>query len=126
MTGKAGVKVQFLFFPGCPNHRDAWRELTELLSDKEMEATIERTIVQTDEDAKKLAFLGSPTLKVNGVDVEPSARKRTDFGMTCRVYRVNGRLLGSPSRAMMEKALLAPKAAGLSRHQDAIFEGSKG
>ncbi len=108
MTARAGVKVQFLFFPGCPNHRDAWRDLTGLLSDREMEATIERIIVETDEDAKKLAFLGSPTLKVNGVDVEPSARNRTDFGMTCRVYRVNGRPLGSPPRVMIEKALLPP------------------
>ncbi len=81
--------------------------MTEVFAEKEMEATIERIIVQTNADARKLGFLGSPTLKVNGVDVEPDARERTDFGMTCRVYQVDGRLLGSPPKKMIEEALVA-------------------
>ena len=107
---KKHLKIQFLFFPGCPNHNSAWRELTDVLAYHELEAIVERIIVENADDARRLGFLGSPTLKIDGVDVEPSARQRTDFGMTCRVYRVGGRVLGAPPREMIEQALAATPA----------------
>lgn len=74
-------------------------------ADRELEAIVERIIVDNEDDARRLGFLGSPTLKINGVDVEPSARQRTDFGMACRVYRLGGRVLGAPPREMIQQAL---------------------
>lgn len=100
------LRIQFLFFPGCPNHKEAWRNLTEVLGKNEISATIERTVVETDRDAKKLGFLGSPTIKIDGLDVEPSARQRVDFAITCRVYRVNGQVLGAPPKDMISQAIM--------------------
>ncbi len=105
VTEKSGLRILFLYFTGCPNHKEAWRNLTETLGEHEIEASIERMTVETDREAKRLGFLGSPTIKVNGVDVETSARRRLDFGMSCRVYRVGGHILGSPSKEMIQRAL---------------------
>lgn len=43
---------------------------------------LEQILVDTPEQAEALAFLGSPTVQVNGCDIEPEARSRTDFGLT--------------------------------------------
>lgn len=43
---------------------------------------LERLHVKTPEEAEALAFLGSPTVRVEGQDIEPEARSRTDFGLT--------------------------------------------
>ena len=43
------------------------------------------------EDAEQQRFLGSPTLRIDGVDVDPTAGGRTDFGLKCRLYRTEGR-----------------------------------
>jgi len=43
---------------------------------------LETVLVKTQEQAKTLAFLGSPTMQVNGRDIEPEAQARTDFGLT--------------------------------------------
>jgi hypothetical protein len=43
---------------------------------------LERLLVKTPEEAEALAFLGSPTVQVDGRDIEPEARTRNDFGLT--------------------------------------------
>lgn len=54
------------------------------------------------ENAERLRFLGSPTVRVNSVDVEPAARRRSDFGFACRTY--NGQ--GIPDRELFKQACL--------------------
>jgi hypothetical protein len=46
--------------------------------------------------AKRERFLGSPTLRIDGRDVEPGAERRTDFGLKCRLYRSDNGLAGFP------------------------------
>ena len=48
------------------------------------------------EAAERLRFLGSPTVRVHGRDIEPGADKRTDFALSCRVYRTDAGLAGEP------------------------------
>jgi len=43
---------------------------------------LETLLVETPEQAEALAFLGSPTVQVEGRDIEPEARTRQDFGLT--------------------------------------------
>ena len=51
-----------------------------------------------------VAFLGSPTVRIDGLDIEPSARQRTDFGMMCRRYKGSG---GVPSEDLIHSAITA-------------------
>jgi hypothetical protein len=62
--------------------------------------------VETEEQAEQLGFLGSPSVRVDGVDVEPHARPATGNGMRCRVYQVSGRLDGAPALEWIQAALL--------------------
>jgi hypothetical protein len=57
------------------------------------------------EEAQARRFLGSPTLRVDGADVEPGADERTDYGLKCRLYRDATRLAGSPGSAWIVSAL---------------------
>ena len=91
------MKIEVLYFDGCPNHKPA----VDLLRSVAPDAAIEEVEIRTPEDAERLRFLGSPTILVDGVDVQPSARTRSDFGFSCRMY--GGR--GLPSRDMVAAAV---------------------
>jgi hypothetical protein len=66
---------------------------------------IESHVVKTQEDASRLHFLGSPTIRVDGVDIDPVARSSTDYGLKCRVYRIGNRFLGVPPRELLDRAI---------------------
>jgi hypothetical protein len=61
--------------------------LRQLLQDQGVETDIELRRVETPEAAEVERFLGSPTVRIDGRDVEPGAGGRTDFGLKCRIYR---------------------------------------
>jgi hypothetical protein len=71
------------------------------------DARVEEVEVRDIDDAERLRFLGSPTIQVDGVDVEPEARSRSDYAMSCRLYSGSG----LPSRELLEAALAERDAA---------------
>ena len=77
--------IELLYFDGCPGHEQLLPAIERLAA--ESGATLRLRRVETPEAAERERFLGSPTVRVNGVDVDPSASERTDFGLTCRIYR---------------------------------------
>jgi len=93
------VRVEVLYFEGCPNHETLLPPLAELLSGAGIRTEIELVEVPDDDAAQRERFLGSPTIRVNGRDVEPGADRRTDFGLKCRLYRTPEGLGGTPSTA---------------------------
>jgi copper chaperone CopZ len=99
---RVGVKVQVLFFEGCPNHQGTVKLAGEVVAQLGLEAQVEEVEVRTSEDVQRLRFLGSPTVLVDGIDIEPAARERTDFGFCCRTYSGSG----LPPRALLVEALI--------------------
>lgn len=95
------MKVEVLYFEGCPNHAPAMQLARDVLSELGVEAKVEEVEVTTQEQVVERRFLGSPTMLVDGVDVEPSARGRTDFGFACRMY--SGK--GVPSKELVVQAM---------------------
>jgi hypothetical protein len=65
------------------------------------ELVLER--VATPEDAERLRFRGSPTILIDGRD--PFANEAAPFGLSCRVYRTERGLEGSPSLEQLREAL---------------------
>jgi hypothetical protein len=53
-----------------------------------------------------LRFLGSPTVRVDGVDVEPGAEKRRDFAFSCRIYRSEDGASEQPAESWVRDALI--------------------
>ena len=80
------MKVELLYFDGCPSHEAFLPRLLELLARADVEAPVEQRRVESDEAAQRERFLGSPTLRVDGVDIDPGAGDRTDYGLKCRLY----------------------------------------
>ncbi len=95
------MKVEVLYFEGCPNHAPAVQLAKQVVSELGVDAKVEEVEIKTPEEAVERRFLGSPSVLVNGVDVESGAGGRTDFGFACRTY--NGR--GLPSRESIVAAL---------------------
>ena len=62
--------------------------------------------VADTESAKATRFLGSPTVHVDGVDVEPAARTASQFGVMCRTYLDGSQRQGVPSTELIRQALL--------------------
>jgi hypothetical protein len=56
--------------------------------------------------AQRHRFPGSPTIRVDGRDVDPSFADPSDYTPRCRLYRTSGGLGGLPERDWIEAALL--------------------
>jgi hypothetical protein len=61
--------------------------------------------VESEEDARRSRFLGSPTVRVDGRDIEPGADRRTDYGLKCRLYRTPDGIVGVPPDTVIVDAL---------------------
>jgi len=99
------VRITLRYFDGCPNWTTARERLNEAvravgLADR---VSIDLERVETEEDAERLRFRGSPTVLIEGVD--PFASDDAPFGLSCRVYRTEAGLEGSPSVTQLREAL---------------------
>ena len=99
------MKVEVLYFDGCPSYETATKMLWRVLAEEGIEAEVELVAVNTDEEAKRLRFPGSPTLQVDRKDLFPVA-EREDWRLGCRVYATPQGLRGSPTAEMLREALM--------------------
>ena len=81
------MKVEFLYFDGCPNWRRSLEDVNTVLKEYHVTAEVELVEVTSQEQAESLAFLGSPTVRIDGMDVEPDIPD-SGYGMDLRVYMV--------------------------------------
>lgn len=99
--------VRVLYFDGCPNHLPAVELAKSVVKEIGVDATVEEVEVQGQEDAEALRFFGSPTIQVDGVDIDPEARERSDYSFSCRMYGASG----LPTRELMKAALFGDQGA---------------
>jgi hypothetical protein len=88
--------VELLYFEGCPNHKALLPHLRDLLRSAGAGDQIQLRHIPDDGAARRDRFLGSPTVRVDGHDVEPGASERRDYGMKCRLYATGDGLRGTP------------------------------
>ncbi len=79
--------------------------LAEAMEELGIDQPVEIIDVRGEQEALQLKFLGSPTIRVNGQDVDPAARQSIDYGMKCRLYRTEEGTVGWPSKEMVLTAL---------------------
>lgn len=89
------MKVTIRYFDGCPNWEVADARLREALLTADADAEVVYELVNTQEEAERLRFAGSPTILLDGADPFPAETQ--SFGLTCRVYRTEAGNQGSPS-----------------------------
>ena len=98
------MNIELLYFDGCPNWTTVRDELNGVIAELGLHETITLVRVPDDRAAGQAQFLGSPTVRVNGSDVDPNAAG-TGYMLGCRLYWVNGKLLGSPPREWLVTAI---------------------
>jgi hypothetical protein len=98
-------RVEILYFDGCPNHEGARALVERVAAELLVEPEIDLVQVPDAAAAAQLRFLGSPTVRVDGRDVEPGADERGDFVFSCRVYRGERGFSGQPDAGWVREAL---------------------
>jgi|SRR5690348_437046 len=96
MTASTTIRIEILYFNGCPGHEQLVARLPDLLERHDITGEIVQHEVPDDEHARREQFLGSPTVRVNGKDVDPGAVNRNDYGIKCRIYQTSAGLAGLP------------------------------
>ncbi len=78
------MKVEVLYFDGCPTYGAADKAVRDVLAKEGIDAGVDLVLVNTDEEAQRLRFPGSPTIRVDDRDLFP-VPKRAEYALGCRM-----------------------------------------
>jgi hypothetical protein len=98
------MRVELLYFDGCPTYRTVEKTLRAVLARGGTEAVVELVAVNTDEEAQRLRFPGSPTIRVDSEELFP-VPDRAGYALGCRMYATPKGLRGWPTAEMVRAAL---------------------
>jgi hypothetical protein len=101
------VRVSFLYYEECPSHDLALERLREVMAEEGISNEVEVLKVETEEQARQMRFVGSPTIRVDGQEIDPP--RDPHYALTCRVYRLgDDRISPLPSKDMIRRVLRSP------------------
>lgn len=103
------MKIEVLYVTNCPNHAVALERLREALSPDGLQNHVCEVLVSDAEMAQSLKFPGSPTIRINGHDVQPQSEKAA-FGLMCRLYSDGS---GAPSHQILLAAIEKARSLGM-------------
>ncbi len=81
LVKKNPILIECLFTPGCSSRDSTIAMVHELTDHLGIKARIREITVSTHEVAARINFLGSPSIRINGIDIEPDAEARKAFGL---------------------------------------------
>ena len=97
------MRVSFLYYEDCPSYDLALERLRDVMDEEGIPGEVEVVKVETEEQARELRFVGSPTIRVDGQEIDPPSDPR--YALTCRAYRLaDDRISPLPSRDMIRQA----------------------
>jgi hypothetical protein len=100
-------QIELLYFASCPHWQQTADTVRAILADGGLTNSVVLKLISVgnDEEAQRRRFLGSPTIRVNGKDVDPSVDGSAQFGLQCRLYGCGERFVGVPPAAWIQAAL---------------------
>ena len=104
------MKIEILYFDGCPHHVPATRQVESVLGELGVSAEVVHVDVPDQKAAERLRFPGSPTIRIDGADIV-SAGDEEAYALQCRVYSTPNGLAGVPDAETIRAAI---RAAGAS------------
>jgi hypothetical protein len=100
------MTVELLWWEGCPSHPETLADIQRILREEGIGALVKSVEIESDEQARREHFPGSPTIRVDGEDIFP-AEETDPYSLTCRVYRLrDGRVSPTPDPEDLREALL--------------------
>ena len=101
--------MELLWWEGCPSYPETLEDLTRVLREEGVDDEVALVEVDTDEQARREHFPGSPTIRLDGEDAVP-APEAEPFSLTCRVYRMrDGRISATPDPEDLRDAVRRTK-----------------
>jgi len=101
------LEVDILYFEGCPHYEPALELVRDVVEDLGVDAVLSEIEIKSHDEASSRSFLGSPTIRVNGEDIEISRRQDENYALSCRRYGESG----VPPRDLVVAALSGGHAA---------------
>jgi hypothetical protein len=98
------MKIELLYFEGCPSWQTALENMRYALKMEGLDTPVELVQVIDNEDAAQKRFLGSPSFRINGVELWGETREV--YSLSCRVYVTPDGMKGSPTVSMLREALV--------------------
>jgi len=104
-TPRKVVNIGVFFIEGCPGVSSITDNIKDILAEDGIDADISLFLLETPEDARRLHFTGSPTVRINGMDIESNMQNNKDYGLRSRLYNINGKESDYPTKSMIRDAI---------------------
>jgi hypothetical protein len=99
------MRVEVLYVSECPAHPAAVKLVKDVLATEGVATDIHEVLVRDERMAGELKFVGSPSIRINGRDVEVESRTANNFALSCRLYP-GSKQIGLPPAEMVHRAVL--------------------
>ena len=104
--------IEVLYVQDCPHYPGTLALVERVRAELDVDTELRTSLIVDQAAAERARFPGSPTVRVDGRDVEPGSEPATEYIVGCRLYRLEYRLAGQPEQRWVREALL--EAAGRS------------
>lgn len=98
------MKIEFLYFEGCPNSEPTYHNLLEALKDLNIDIPVDKINVSTLEMAQKTKFMGSPSIYVDGIDIY-TEKYPDNISYSCRTYNIDNQITGILPKSFISQKL---------------------
>ncbi|MCW1296747.1 MAG: DUF2703 domain-containing protein [Candidatus Parvarchaeota archaeon] len=119
------MKIELLYILDCPFCLKTKELIRECLKELSVKADIKEILVDSDKKAEKYNFTGSPTIRINGKDIQEEVSKgrclpceelskhskgttkfvRQECSFGCRIYFYKGKQYPYPPKEMIKEAI---------------------
>jgi len=99
------MKVELYYFDDCPSYTQALENLKCALFLEQLPDSAEMVPVADVAEARTKRFIGSPTIRIDGTDIEGADAEVRGYAYGCRIYASESGLAGCPSVEQIRKAL---------------------
>lgn len=106
------MKVEVLSVQDCPTHAAAVKLVSEILCSERIAADVHEILVLDHNMATALRFRGSPTIRINGRDVDEKLAGADKASLSCRFYEGSERI-GLPPAELVRQAIIRAREEGL-------------
>ena len=104
--------IEVLYVQDCPHYPATLALVERMRAELGIDAELRPSLIVDQAAAEQARFPGSPTVRVDGRDVEPGSEPVTEYIVGCRLYRLEHRFAGQPEERWIRQALL--RAVGRS------------
>jgi hypothetical protein len=115
------MRVELLYIDADPDYMTARQRLVEVLTEDAFETPIQMVAVNSEADAELLEFIGSPTIRIDGVDILPGTPSPSGR-LGRRAYPSDDDLEGPlsqplPGKRLIRRAVERARGWGHGRHR---------